>query len=338
MLVFAVVSLMHRRNHVLAICSSRSILLGNAGGVPLENFHQNATYRIAHLCRGRFAAEIATPNLQPANVLAVEDLFDRGLDRRGFGVQAERVPQHHCRAEDLRRRVDDPLAGNVWRGPVHRLVDTVTSRPAVGDPAEARAGEDAQGADHAARLVRKHVSERVVGVDDAVEHARVLNHEHAQAICELVLELDVRELLGEDVAGDAPPQAPGGEHVGLVAGPDDGGPAVALAVAAHCRRERRGHAGTPLNLLSPVRPRVAGHVCFFDLGSKVRAAAVLAEHDEVGAFGDGPFQRRLVDKAARVECAGANVGKGVEVLTESKEAGFGVRWFRAPISRRRFFS
>lgn len=178
------------------------------------------------------------------------------------------------------------------------LVDAVTPRPAVGDPTEARAGEDPQGADHPTGLVRQHVPEGVVGVDDPVEHAGVLDHEHAQAVGELVLEVDVREFLGKDVGRDPAPQSPRGEHVGLVAGPDHGGSSVALAVTTHGRRQSRGHTGTPFDLVPAVGPRIAGHVRFFDFWSKVGAAAVLAEHDEIGPLGDGPFQWRLVDQAA----------------------------------------
>lgn len=165
-------------------------------------------------------------------------------------------------------------------------------------------------------------------MDDAVEHARVLAHEHRQRVGQLMLQLDVREFLRKHLGRDFPPQPPGGQHVGLVARPHCRGALGACSraetVLAHLVGERGGHARRPLDLGPRVPPRVARVVGLFDLVAEIRAAAVLAQDDEVGALRDRLLQWGQRDQGPRVEGAGADVGEGVEVASQAEEAGLGV--------------
>lgn len=295
--------------------------------VALEDLSQDRTDGIADVLGGGASAQVAAPNLEASDFLCVEHLLHSGLDGRGLGGQATGVAQHHGGGEDLGGGVDDALAGDVGGGAVDGLVDAVAAA-AVGDAAEAGAGQDAQGADDAAGLVGEHVAKRVVGVDDAVEHARVLDHEHAEAVGELVLELDLGELAGKHLARHPPPQPARRQHVGLVARPHRrrarGALPVAPPVLAHGLCQRRRHPRALCDLVAAVRPRVAGKVVLLHLGAKVRAAAVLAEHHEVGPLGDARFQRRQWDQRARVERARPDVGKRIQVSAEAEEARLGI--------------
>lgn len=87
---------------------------------------------VSDLSRGGPAAEIARADLEPANVFPVQDLFHRLLDGERLAAHVETIPQHHGRGEDLRDGVDEPLARDVRRGAVRRLVDAV-ALTTVGD-------------------------------------------------------------------------------------------------------------------------------------------------------------------------------------------------------------
>src|SRR5439155_22863302 len=94
------------------------------------------------------------------------------LDDGGFERPAQPVPrleladvvEHHRGREHLRRRVRDPLPGDIGRGAVHRLEDR-------GRFPDVRSGRASQAAYQARRLVRQDVADQV-GCPDNVELCR----------------------------------------------------------------------------------------------------------------------------------------------------------------------
>lgn len=317
LLVLVAMRFMHGRNHALSTIRVR--VPRHTRTVPLQNLLESLAYGVAHLFGRRVPTKITTSNLFPTNVFAVQDFLDRGLDSRSFLGKAKRISQHHGRRENLCGRIHDVFTRNVRRGAMHRLIDSMAAT-AVRDSAQTGTREDSERANDTAGLIRQHIPERVVRVDHTIELARVLDHQHTQTIGQLMLEVDMRELLREDLARDSAPQSARREHVGLVAGPDGRRAAVALAIFAHRRGQGCGNSCTPFDFVATVGPGVVGKILLLDFRPKVRAAAVLAEHDEIGALGDGPFEGRLIYQGARVECAGADVGEGIEVLAQAEEA------------------
>lgn len=93
------------------------------------------------------------------------------------------------------------------------LVDAIALALAIGDTAQARAGQQADAAGDDAGLVRDNVAKQVARDDDAVEGGGVLDHNHGGAVDELVLDLEVRELLFKHLGHDLAPQAARGQEL-----------------------------------------------------------------------------------------------------------------------------
>ncbi len=196
-----------------------------------------------------------------------------------------------------------------------RLIDAVALALAIWDAAQARARQqpDAPGDDGG--LVADDVAEQVAGHDDAVQGARVLDHEHGGAVDELVVQLQLRELLLKHLGHDLPPQAAGRQHVGLVQAPDLGGRVVGQGQEAR-------QAGDALDLGARVRLRVHGEAGPVVLGAlaKVDAARQLADDDKVGAAAHLGLERGAVDERVGREAAGAQVAVGAELLAQLEDA------------------
>ena len=198
------------------------------------------------------------------------------------------------------------------------LVDAVALALAVGDAAEGRRGEQADGAGDDRGLVGDDVAEQVAGDDDTVEGAGVLDQQHGGAVDQLVLELQLGELPADDLGDGLAPEARGGEHVGLVEGPDLGGRVLGQG-------EEAGEAGDALNLGAAVGLGVAGVAGTVVLGAvaEVDAAGKLADDDEVGTAADLGLERGAVDEGVGGEVARAQVAVGAELLAELQETLLG---------------
>ena len=119
----------------------------------------------------------------------------------------ELVEQQRDR-QDRARGVGRATPGDVGRRAVDRLED---AGPAVG---QRRRRCEPDAAADSGREVGEHVSEEVLG-HDHVEGGGALDEQHRHRVDELMLERDAGVLLG-DLAGHAPPELRGREHVGLV--------------------------------------------------------------------------------------------------------------------------
>ena len=198
------------------------------------------------------------------------------------------------------------------------LVDAVALALAVRDAAQAGAGQQPDAARDDGGLVADDVAEQVAGHDDAVESARVLDHEHGGAVDELVVQLQLGELLLKHLGDDLAPQAAGGQHVGLVQAPDLGGRVVGQGQEAR-------QAGDALDLGARVGLRVHGEAGAVVLGAlaKVDAARQLADDDEVGAAAHLGLKRGAVDERVGREAAGTQVAVGAELLAQLEDALLG---------------
>lgn len=182
------------------------------------------------------------------------------------------------------------------------LVDTVAQALAVWHTAQAGAGEKAQTSRDDGGFVGNDVAEEVGGDDDAVEGARVLDHDHGRRVDELVLEFQLGEFLLHGLGEDAAPESARGEHVGLVQAPD-------LAGRGLCEGQVCPEAGDAFDLLARVGLAVLGEFVLavgrvaFDPVAEVDATREFADDHEVGALahfllqGRARGQRRGREKA-----------------------------------------
>ena len=144
--------------------NSTAIVYGQTGKHSFVNaeciyfsFKDLPTFQRAYTGSGKtfsmFGTEVPDPNALPSArqetkgivPRACEEIFaaleQRRLDPRGFCLQPKAVPQHHRGGQDRRHRVGQPLASDVGRAAVDRLV-----QPA-GPFGEAGRGEQTDGAD-----------------------------------------------------------------------------------------------------------------------------------------------------------------------------------------------
>src|SRR3954470_4761189 len=134
--------------------------------------------RVGELVGAGGAAEVAGHRL-----LLADRRLERVADARGaFAIV--HVFEHHAGREHERRRICDPLPGNVRCRTVHGLED----RPAMTDVG---AGREAEAADEPRDLVGEDVAEEVRR-DDDVEPLRMEHEVHRRRIDDHLLELDVR--------------------------------------------------------------------------------------------------------------------------------------------------
>ena len=209
---------------------------------------------------------------------------------------------------------------------VDRLIDTIAPALAVGDAAEAGGGAEANTAGDGACLVADDVAEEVVGDDDAVEGAGVLDHKEGGAVDELVLQRELGERLGEDVGHDAAPQAARGQHVGLIERGDGGG-----RIAR--QRKVRGEAGHALDLSAGVRLGVegeAGDAVVLGPVPEVDAARQLADQREVRAAAHVGLERRVLDQRVRREEARSQVPVRPHLLAQTQDPLLRPHLARAP--------
>ena len=97
-----------------------------------------------------------------------------------------------------------------------RLEDAEAVALAVRQAGQRRRRQQAERAGNDRRLVRQDVAEQVGAEEDAVELGRSADDEHAGAVDEVVVEGQLRELLGVQVADDRPPEPRRRQDVGLV--------------------------------------------------------------------------------------------------------------------------
>jgi len=237
-----------------------------------------------------------------------ERAVDGRFYRRGLGVHAEPVPQHHRGREDHRERVGATAAGDVGGGAVHRLEK---ARPALAE------GGRRQHADRAREhrgLVAEDVAEHVLG-EDHVEVPWRRDQLHGRVVDQDVLEPHVRELLGVHPAHDLAPQPRGLEHVRLV----DARHATARGL------ERR--ARDPLDLGDRVLAGVVRALPVASARAEVDAPGELAHDQQVGALDDLAAQRAGVVEG-RERAHRAEVGVEPQALAQAQQALLGTRRVR----------
>ncbi len=148
---------------------------------------------------------------------------------------------------------------------------------------------------------------------DAVQLRRVLDHDHGRAVDELMLDLELRKLVLEDLVHHLAPEPARRQHVGLVQR-DDARVAPGLGQVAAEPRDA-------LDLWFRVDGRVKriDAVVLFSL-AKVQARGQLADQHDVGAAADGRLERRGLDEGVRGEEAGAEVAVGAHLAAQPQEA------------------
>lgn len=208
---------------------------------------------------------------------------------------------------------------------VNRLVDTVHLALAVRDARQTRAGQQTQRARNHTRFIRDNVTEQVAGDDDAVQLAGVLNHDHRRRVDQLVVELQLRELLRDDLGNDLAPQTARSKNICLVERPD-GQRRVML------QGQMRGKTGDPLDLRAGVwfsvqRVAVAGVLLAL---AKVNPARQLSDDVEVDIAANVSLQRRDIDQRWRGEIARSEVAKGAHFLAQLQQALLGPHSAGAP--------
>lgn len=204
------------------------------------------------------------------------------------------------------------------------LVDAVALALAVGNSAQASAGQETNATRDNTGLVTNDIAEKVAGDDNAVEAGGVLDHDHGRTVNELVLDLEVGEFLLERLGHDLAPQTAGGQNVSLVERPD-----LLLATAAG---EEASETGNALNLGARVGlhvPSGARAVVLLAV-AKVDAAGQFADDDEVGAAADLGLEGRGVDEGVGGEEAGAQVSVRAHLLAQPQQALLGADSAGAP--------
>lgn len=195
------------------------------------------------------------------------------------------------------------------------LVDAVALALAVGETTQTGARQQTKAAGDDAGLVADDITEQVARHDDTVQLAGALDHQHGGGVDELVLELQLGELVLEELGDSLPPQAAGGQDIGLVQTPD-------LGRGVLGQGEEGGQAGDALDLDLAVGLRVHGEAAAVILlaVAEVDAAGKLTDNDEVGAAADVSLQGGPVDEGLGREAAWPQVAIGPELLAQLEEA------------------
>ena len=117
-----------------------------------------------------------------------ERVADGRLDRRGLGLESERVPQQHRRAEDRAERIGDAAARDVGRRAVDRFVQA--------DASSRRATPTAAGPSEPASIDASSVrmSPNMFSVSDHVEAGGPAQQVHRGGVDQHVLEPHLREI------------------------------------------------------------------------------------------------------------------------------------------------
>lgn len=269
---------------------------------------------VAHLRCAGIAAQVLGANA------AVNGGLDGLLNSNSVGGQLQRVAQHHGNRQNGADGVDNALARDIGGRAVDGLVDAVALALAVGDAAQGGTGQQANAAGDDAGLVADNVTKQVAGNDDAVEGAGVLDHEHGGGVNQVVAELDLGELLGENLGDDLAPQAGGGQDVGLVQAPHGQG---VLGVGSE--GQVAAEAGDALNFGARVGLGVEGRAVAVVLTAvaKVNTTRQLTDDGEVGAAADLGLEGGEVDKLLGGEGARAQVAESLELFPELQQALLG---------------
>lgn len=205
------------------------------------------------------------------------------------------------------------------------LVDAVAAALAVGDAAEAGAGQEADAAGDDAGLVADDVAKEVAGDDDAVERRGLLDQDHGGAVNELVLHRQVGKLALKRLRHDAAPQPARGQHIGLVERPN---PPVAPAPGQEASQTRDAlHLGARVGLHVPSG---AGAVVVLLAVAKVDAARELAHNDDVGAAAHVGLEGRRVDERVGREEARPQVPVRAHFLAQLEDPLLRPHRARAP--------
>lgn len=179
-----------------------------------------------------------------------------------------------------------------------RLVNTVHLALAIGNAAQTGRGQQTQRAGNNTRFVADDITEQVASDDDAVQLARVLDHDHSSGVNQLVADLELRELLLHDLGDDLAPKTAGSQDVGLVETPDGQGRVVLQGQVS-------GQTDDALDLGPRVRLCVhseSAAVVLLAL-AEVDTARQLADDVEVDAPADVCPQRRAFDQRGGREVA-----------------------------------
>lgn len=210
-----------------------------------------------------------------------------------------------------------PLLNRIGVHTVNRLVDTIAAR-AIWDAAQRRRREQTDGARNDGRLIGDDVTEQVARDNNAVERARVLNHQHSRRVNKVVTELELRELLLHHLRHNLTPQPRRRKNIRLVERPHR-----QRRVGLHSQVSRE--AGDALNLRARVHlgiPRYSITGILLAL-AKVQSTRQLADDVEVGAAADFGLERRNVDETVGGEVARAKVAVGLHLLAELENALLG---------------
>jgi hypothetical protein len=198
---------------------------------------------------------------------------------------------------------------------VNRLINAITLALPIRNPTQTRARQQPNTPRDDRCLITDNIPKQVARNHDAVQRARVLDHEHGCAVNQLVVELELRELLLKHLGDNLPPQPAGRQHVRLVQTPHLGRRVLG-------QREEPRQARDPLDLGARVGlgvEREARTVVLLAL-AKVDAARQLPDDDEVGAAADLGLERGRVDEGVGGEAAGAQVAVGAELLAQLEDA------------------
>lgn len=200
-----------------------------------------------------------------------------------------------------------------------RLVDAVALALAIRKTTQTGTGQQANAARNDTRLITDDVAKQVAGHDNAVKGPGALDHQHSGRVNQLVLQLQLRELVLEEIGDRLPPQTARSQHVGLVETPDLG-----RRVLSEGQEGRQ--TGDALDLGAAVGLRVHGEALdavVLDTVTKVDAARQLTHDDKVGATADLGLEGRAVDQRLGGEAAGPQVAVGLELLAQLEDAGLG---------------
>ena len=198
---------------------------------------------------------------------------------------------------------------------MNRLINAIALALAVRNPAQTgtRQQADAPGDDR--RLVADDVAKQVAGDNNTIQRARVLDHDHGRAVNKLMVDLQLRELLGKNLIDHLAPQPARGQHIGLVQTPD-------LARRVVREGQEATQPRNALNLGPAVGLGIHGKSGAVILGAlaKVDTTSKLADDDKVGAAANLGLERRVVDEGFRRKAAGAQVAVGAELLAQLQDA------------------
>lgn len=170
---------------------------------------------------------------------------------------------------------------------MNRLVDTVALALAIGETTQTGTGQQADTARNDTGLVADDIAKEVARHDNTVECAGALDHQHSRRVDQLMLQLQLRELILEQLRDSLPPQTTRSKHVCLVQTPDLGG-----GILSESQEGRQ--ASNALNLGLAVGLGVHGEALdaiVLNTVTKVDTTGQLTHDDKVSAAADLGLER-----------------------------------------------